>query len=258
VESTQASRHHRRILRESGKLPLSLDGEAMGLLCAEGLEPGSVLEEGRRVTLRRKNNISSGGEQLPIRLTDVHPDNAALAVRAARLLFLDIAGVDLIIPDIAKSWLERGALVCEVNAMPQVGVRTTPAIYCELLQRVMGEQVRIPAHLLVVAETGEDDWQTAQDMARALGCNAISTAHGIWIDGSRAGGPAASAFTSASSVLRDSSSRAALCVMPLAEIQSEGLPLDLFDSITVPETLLGDLGLMQALQPHTSSVHGRA
>ena len=254
VEAKQASTHLRRILRETGKIPLSLDREAMGLLSAEGLTESSVLEKGRRIALRRKNNISSGGEQLAVKLSDVHPDNAALAVRAARLMFLDIAGVDLIIADIGQSWNVTGALICEVNAQPQVGVRTSPDIYRDILRRLVGEQARVPAHLLVVEETGSSLDGQAASLAAGLGCNGISSSDGMWIDGERVPGKPENAFTSASTVLRDPDCRAALCVIPAAEITSKGLPLDWFDSIFLPRPSLTDQALLGALRPHAGSI----
>ena len=254
VEAKQASPHLRRIRREIGKNALSLDQEARGLLAAEGLAEDSVVKKRRRVALRRKNNISSGGEQLGVPLSDVHPDNAALAVRAARLLFLDIAGVDLLIGDIGKSWRDSGAVICEVNAKPQVGVRTSPGVYRDILRRLVGPNARVPAHLLIVEEPGSGDFEVATRLAHRLNCNAVSTCDGTWINGMLVGGSPPNAFTGAASVLRDTDCQAALCVVPVAEAATKGLPLDWFDSISLSERLLTKPRLMRALRPHAGSI----
>ena len=48
----------------------------------------------------------------------VHPDNRHLAERVARVVGLDIAEVDLVMPDISRSWREVGGTVCQVNVQP--------------------------------------------------------------------------------------------------------------------------------------------
>ncbi len=61
--------------------------------------------------------MSTGGTSVDV--TDiVHPDNQALAVRAAAVTGLDVAGIDLIIKDISRSYMEIGGAICEVNYCP--------------------------------------------------------------------------------------------------------------------------------------------
>lgn len=96
---------------------IPLDAEAMQCLAAEGLAPDTVPEAGRFVALRRTANISTGGTAEDV--TDrVHPDNRVAAIRAARIIGLDIAGVDFLCPDISVSHLEGGGAICEVNGQP--------------------------------------------------------------------------------------------------------------------------------------------
>ena len=72
-----------------------------------------------------------------------------LAERCARALGLDLAGIDLIIGDIGQSWLQTGALVCEVNAQPQLGAGLTPGIYADVLRQLLPGPSRIPVALFV-------------------------------------------------------------------------------------------------------------
>jgi cyanophycin synthetase len=51
-------------------------------------------------------------------MDDVHPDNRLLVERAAVVLGLSVAGVDLLTPDIAQSYHEVGGVICEVNSSP--------------------------------------------------------------------------------------------------------------------------------------------
>jgi len=107
--------------RSKGKRSLliafSLDEEALHSLRDQDLAPESVPEAGRFVFLRRTANVSTGGSAVDV--TDrVHSDNRKLAERAARLVGLDVAGVDFLCPDISRSWRQVGGNIIEVNAQP--------------------------------------------------------------------------------------------------------------------------------------------
>lgn len=91
----------------------------------DGLNLDTVPEKGRVVIVSRLSNVSKGAT--PIDVTDsVHPDNAQLAVRAAQIIGLDVAGVDVISNDLSKSWRETPATVIEVNARPGIHIHVYP------------------------------------------------------------------------------------------------------------------------------------
>jgi cyanophycin synthetase len=87
----------------------------------QGLSAGSVPEAGREVLIMRTGNMSMDVTDL------VHPDVAALAVLAARVVGLDIAGVDLVAQDISKPLGPQGGAVVEVNAGPGLLMHLKPA-----------------------------------------------------------------------------------------------------------------------------------
>jgi cyanophycin synthetase len=127
---------------------IKLDDEAETLLARDGLTFDSVPKKGTFVPLRRRANISAGG--VPIAVTDVmHPDNARVAERAAELVGLDLAGVDLIIPDIATSWRDVPAAICEVNAQPELGGDAE-----HLYPQVLKALVRNTGHVPTIAVFG--------------------------------------------------------------------------------------------------------
>jgi cyanophycin synthetase len=134
---------------------IPLDEEARELLARQGLTPDAVPEAGRFVRLRRAANVAMGGTAEGV-LDRVHPDNRELAVRAAEALRLDLAGIDLIIPDIARSWLEGGAGICEVNAQPQLWP-TLPEL---ILKRLIRGTGRIPV-TVVVGTPEQAPWAAA-------------------------------------------------------------------------------------------------
>ncbi len=91
--------------------------EAMGLL---GFSLNSIPASGEFIPLRMIQSSADGGS--PEDLTDcIHPDNIEIAVRVTKLLGLNIAGVDIISPDIKKPWHENGAIINEVNFSPLLG-----------------------------------------------------------------------------------------------------------------------------------------
>jgi D-alanine-D-alanine ligase-like ATP-grasp enzyme len=131
--------------------PIVRDQEAEQLLHDQGLTWASVVAQGEVVRLRGAANVASGGTPQQIPLHVAHPDNLDLAVRAAESLCLDVAGVDLLIPDIATSWLISGAAVCEVNAQPQMFT----TMHAPMLQHLFGSTLgRIP---IVVVLTDQAD-----------------------------------------------------------------------------------------------------
>lgn len=87
----------------------------------QGFTPESVLPEGREVLIIRTGNHTCD-------ITDqVHPSVAETASLAARIVGLDIAGVDLVCEDISQPLAgQRGAIV-EVNAGPGLLMHIKPA-----------------------------------------------------------------------------------------------------------------------------------
>lgn len=127
--------------------PIELDEEARDLMSRSGLNPSSVLASGQVLRLRRSANSSRGGTSVDV-TARIHPDNLALCVRAAAVLRLDIAGLDLLMPDVSRSWKTVGAAFCEVNAQPQMG-GAQPWIFDSILQRYVVDQGRVPAVLVL-------------------------------------------------------------------------------------------------------------
>lgn len=131
---------------------IAMDEDAEAMLTHTGLNWSSVPPQGVFVRLRGAANVASGGVPTPIAVETAHPDNIDLAIRAARTLRLDVAGVDLLIPDIAKSWLTSGAIICEVNAQPQMFTTMHKPMLNSLFN---GAEGRIPVVLVLSPGPGE-------------------------------------------------------------------------------------------------------
>ena len=87
----------------------------------QGLTGSSVPEKDRHVLVMRTGNMAMDVTDL------VHPDVAELAALAARIVGLDIAGVDLVAQDISKPMKAQGAAIVEVNAGPGLLMHLKPA-----------------------------------------------------------------------------------------------------------------------------------
>jgi cyanophycin synthetase len=110
---------------------LVVDDHARHLLAEQGYGMDSVPQAGQTVWLRANANLSTGGTSRDV--TDrMHPDVARLCVRAAALVGLDIAGIDLRLPDIAAPLppvhgpAEAEAGIIEVNAVPGLRMHLSP------------------------------------------------------------------------------------------------------------------------------------
>ncbi|OHV63917.1 hypothetical protein LCM4577_11485 [Mesorhizobium sp. LCM 4577] len=104
---------------------VEIDDELLRHIRQHRLSLESVPADGKRVILRPTGHLARGG--VPVDVTDeVHPENQQLCERIARAFGLSIAGIDLIMPDIAISHKEVGCAVLEVNARPGIEFHLSP------------------------------------------------------------------------------------------------------------------------------------
>ena len=227
----QNSAEQLRRAHERGKELLALDAEAIGLMEESGITPESVPAAGEYVCLRRRANLSAGGSARPVAPEAVHPDNAQLAIRAAAALRLDLAGIDLLIPDISRSWLEVGALICEVNGQPQIGIGTSPHIYGDILRDLLGPRSTIPVILVLGAAGHTSVWHEGLELPdRVVG---VSSEQGVWAQGAVLTGRQKNGFIAGQILMTQSVVDAAIIVMNLDHIAREGLPFDRCDGVVL-------------------------
>lgn len=106
---------------------IAVDEAAMERVRAQGYELSDVPAEGVMVKLALTGNMSTGGISID-RTFDAHPDNIEIAEEAARVIGLDVAGIDFICPDITAPVRETGGAICEVNAAPGFRMHTHPTV----------------------------------------------------------------------------------------------------------------------------------
>jgi D-alanine-D-alanine ligase-like ATP-grasp enzyme len=144
-----------------GIRPIIIDDEVLEWLAFQGASLETILPKGQQIRLRGAANVSLGGTAVDV-MARAHPDNLALALDAAAALRLDLAGVDLLLPDIALSWKNTGGAVCEVNSQPQYSDSVTPR---HVLERLVPEKGRIP--VIVISSQGLEP-QVAKNLSAAL------------------------------------------------------------------------------------------
>ena len=104
---------------------IPMDRATEEYLSRSGLTLDSVPAAGEAVTLRATANLSTGGTSID-RTDEIHPDNVTACEMAAGIIGLDIAGLDVLTPDIGVPFHENGAVIIEVNAAPGIRMHTHP------------------------------------------------------------------------------------------------------------------------------------
>ena len=99
---------------------LLLSAPAIIELNKQGLTVDSIPEAGRTVVVRRTGDLTTDCTE------EVHAETAEQAVIAARVVGLDIAGLDVLATDISRPLHEQKGAVVEVNAGPSLSPHVSP------------------------------------------------------------------------------------------------------------------------------------
>ncbi len=233
---------------------IKLDPIALAVLSEQGFSPDSTPPAGTRVLVRRNANLSTGGTAADV--TDlVHPEIAARAIEAAKIVGLDIAGVDVVVSDISRPLESQGGVIVEVNAAPGLRMHLQPS---SGKPRPVGEAIveslfpdgqtgRVP----IVAVTGVNGKTTTTrfiaHILRSIGRKVgMTCTDGIFIDQRRIEAGDCSGPLSAQAVLMNPSVEAAVLETARGGILRAGLGFDRCDVAVVTNLGEGDhLGLSE-------------
>jgi len=116
---------------------IKVDEMTINILEEKNLTLQSILPKGEGLHLKATANLSTGGTSTDV--TDlVHPNNIFMAERIAKIIGLDICGIDIMTNDISVQLRENGGAVLEVNAAPGFRMHIAPT---EGLPRNVAEPV---------------------------------------------------------------------------------------------------------------------
>ena len=112
---------HEKVLTQ-----IEVDHQTDRLLTFNGYTLETILPKEIICYLKSTANLSTGGTAID-RTDDVHPYNVFLLERIARIIGLDIAGIDVVAPDITTPLTENGGGIVEVNAAPGFRMHLAPS-----------------------------------------------------------------------------------------------------------------------------------
>jgi cyanophycin synthetase len=105
---------------------ITIDRASIDILKKQNYSLETVLAKGTIAYLRETANLSTGGIAVD-RTDEIHPENSWLAERIVKIIGLDIAGIDIVTPDITKPLRAVGGVIVEVNAAPGFRMHVAPS-----------------------------------------------------------------------------------------------------------------------------------
>ena len=237
----------------------------------------TIPKKGERVLLKPTANLSTGGTSTDV-TDEVHPANIFMFERIAKIIGLDICGIDVMATDLRTPVSENGGAILEVNAAPGFRMHIEPA---EGLPRNVAEPVidmlfpkgsigRIP----IIAVTGTNGKTTTTRLTAHIAKSAgkkvgYTTSDGVYIQNQMmmkgdCTGPISSAF-----VLKDPTVDFAVLECARGGILKSGLAFQHCDVAVVTNVAADHIGLgginsvdqmakVKAVVPETVFPHGFA
>lgn len=143
---------HEKIMTE-----IHIDSVSREYLARMGFKPDDIPASEQVVCLRANGNLSTGGTARGC-TGEIHPANKAMAVKAARIIGLEVAGIDMVVNDISQSMNPANGAIIEVNAAPGLRMHLQPLegesrnVAADILDHMYPEG--IPSSIPVISITG--------------------------------------------------------------------------------------------------------
>ncbi|MBL7701250.1 MAG: cyanophycin synthetase [Ferruginibacter sp.] len=123
---------HEKVLTQ-----ITIDQFTQKMLDEKGYSLETVPAKGELVLLKPTANLSTGGTSTDV-TDEVHPANIMMCERIAKIIGLDICGIDIMATDLRTPVKENGGAILEVNAAPGFRMHIDPS---EGLPRNVAEPV---------------------------------------------------------------------------------------------------------------------
>ena len=248
LADTQINTDPRRGSNEEAPLNLCVPSDSAEIILEldrVGLTPQSVPPKGQTVLIQRNGNVASD-------VTDImHPSVAATAALAARVVGLDIAGVDMVLEDITRPMTAQRGAVIEVNASPGLLAHIKPAngigrpVGKAVIEHLFGtdKDGRIP----IVGVTGSlRTGRIARLVAWLVHISGkhvgLACSEGLYLDGRQVVAKDCANWEAGQRLLINRTIQAAVFENPCTAILSEGLAYDkcavgVVTDVSCPESL---------------------
>ena len=106
---------------------IKVDSFTMNMLGEKNYTLETIPKNGEEVWLKPTANLSTGGTATDV--TDlVHPSNVFMCERIARIIGLDICGIDIMSENLTEPLSESGGAILEVNAAPGFRMHLDPTV----------------------------------------------------------------------------------------------------------------------------------
>ncbi|WP_235534314.1 MULTISPECIES: cyanophycin synthetase [unclassified Sphingopyxis] len=230
---------------------IRIDDVLRRFLEQSGAKLSDIPDAGARIWLRGAANLSTGGTAID-RTDEVHPDNIAIAIQAAATIGLDVAGIDMMSPDISRSLAETGGGIVEVNAAPGLRMHIAPSegkprdVAAPIIASLFPKDAK--SRIPIFAITGTNGKTTTVRMVAKILAEAgkrvgFTTTTGVYVDGRKQVKSDASGPQSARMILRNPTVDAAVFETARGGILREGLGFDACDVGAVLNVTADHLGM---------------
>lgn len=263
---------HEKVLTQ-----IKVDDFTQKMLQEKNYSLQTIPQNGELVLLKPTANLSTGGTSTDV-TDEVHPVNIFLAERIAKIIGLDICGIDIMAPDLKNPIHENGGAVLEVNAAPgfRMHIEPTAGLPRNVAEPVIdmlfpkGSAGRIP----IIAITGTNGKTTTTRLIAHICKTAgykvgFTTSDGVYIQNQLMMKGDCTGPVSAQFVLKDPTVDFAVLESARGGILKSGLAFQHCDiaivtNVTSDHLGLGGIGTLEqmarvkAILPETVFPHGYA
>ena len=113
---------HEKVLTQ-----ITIDDFTKIMLDEKGYTLETIPAKGELVLLKPTANLSTGGTSTDV-TDEVHPANIMMCERIAKIIGLDICGIDIMATDLRTPVKENGGAILEVNAAPGFRMHIDPSV----------------------------------------------------------------------------------------------------------------------------------
>ncbi len=263
---------HEKVLTQ-----ITIDDFTWKMLNDVGYTLETIPPKNELVLLKPTANLSTGGTSEDV-TDEVHPANIFIFERIARIIGLDICGIDIMGPDLRQPITENGGVILEVNAAPGFRMHIEPAVglarnAAEPVIEMLfpkGSNGRIP----IIAITGTNGKTTTTRLTAHIAKSAgkkvgYSTSDGVYIQNQMMMKGDCTGPVSAQFVLKDPTVDFAILECARGGILKAGLGFQHCDVAIVTNVAADHIGLggihsveqmskVKAVVPETVFPHGYA